>query len=210
MQTLVRVAILTALLSVLHAVPGVAPALADATVDDGVVVTVDTLGATPEPDYPVLTRGQVLLINAQRFVVTQEPPPTATVAEAPPEPLNTELDRPAAPNANAIWVDPHWAYGSTGFSWVAGRYVAPRAGHVFVPPRWASVNGAYLYFSGFYVPRGVYVRSHFNRYYYSGVPAGQAASNSGPYWPIGAPSPAHGHLTRANANDPYWPIGAPR
>jgi|GEM_PF-2212646 len=208
MPTPVQVAIVAASISVVLSFAGSAPARAETTVEDGAVVTVDTLGTTPE--YPVLTRGQVVLINAQRFVVTQEPPPAARVAEAPPERLAAEVDQPPAPSADAVWVEPHWAYGPTGFSWVAGRYVVPRAGHVFVPPRWASLEDEYLYFSGFYVPRGVYVRSHFNRYYYSGVPAGQARYNSGPYWPVGAPSPGGGHLTRANANDPYWPIGAPR
>jgi len=211
MQTSLQVVILATSISLLVVIPRVAPAFADASVDDGAVATVDSLdGAPPGSGYPVLTRGQVVLINAQRFVVTQEPPPAARVAEAPPAQLTSEGVRPTAPQADAIWVDPHWEYGSTGFSWVAGRYVAPRAGHVFVPPRWATLDGEYLFFSGFYVPRGVYVRSHFNRYYYSGAPTGLTRSNSGPYWPVGAPASSSGRLTRANAHDPYWPIGAPR
>jgi hypothetical protein len=184
---------------------GGAPAFAETPIGDGAVVTVNARGTTPE--YPVLARGQVLLINAQRFVVTQEPLPTAKVAEAPPEPQTTAVDRPAPPHAGAIWVAAHWIHGPSGFSWVAGRYVAPRAGHVFVPPRWASLDGQYLYFTGFYVPYGVYVRSYFNRYYYSGPPTKQVRPNFGPYWPVGAPTRANSSLTRANARDPYWPIG---
>ena len=187
---------------------GASPVLADATGEDGAVVTVDTLGTTPE--YPVLTRGQVVLINAQRFVVTREPLPAAKVAEAPPAPQANEVDRPAAPQAGAVWVQAHWIYGPTGFSWVAGRYVAPRAGHVFVPPRWASLDGQHFFFTGFYVPYGVYVRSHFNRYYYSGMPNNQSRPNQGPYWPIGAPTRANSALTSAHARDPYWPIGVRR
>jgi len=187
---------------------GTGPASAEAPIDDGAVVTVNKLGATT--DYPVLTRGQVLLVNAQRFVVTQEPSPTAKAAEPPPEPRVAEANRPVAPYAGAIWVAAHWIYGPTGFSWVAGRYVAPRAGHVFVPPRWASLDGQHFYFSGFYVPRGVYVRSFFNRYYYSGTPANQSRPSHGPYWPIGAPTRANSALTSASARDPYWPIGVRR
>ncbi|MBW2376840.1 MAG: hypothetical protein JRF55_12765, partial [Deltaproteobacteria bacterium] len=112
------------------------PAFAEPSADDragaGAVVTLNTLATTPE--YPVLTRGQVVLVNAQRFVVTREPRPAAKVAEAPPAPQASELDRPTAPQAGAVWVEAHWIYGPTGFSWVAGRYVVPRAGHVFVPP----------------------------------------------------------------------------
>ena len=174
----------------------------------GAVVTVNTLGAAA--DYPVLTRGQVMFINAQRLVVTREPLPAATVAEAPPAPEAIEAERPQAPYAGAIWVAAHWIYGPTGFSWVAGRYVAARAGHVFVPPRWASFEEQFFYFSGFYVPYGVYVRSYFNRYYFSGMPNRQARPNHGPYWPIGAPTRANSALTSANARDPYWPIGARR
>jgi hypothetical protein len=81
---------------------------------------------------------------------------------------------------------------------------------VFVPPRWASIEDEFLYFTGFYVPRGVYVRSHFNRYYFSGMPNRQSGSSHGPYWPVGAPTRANSPLTSANARDPYWPIGAPR
>jgi len=169
------------------------------------------MGAAPAAaEYPVLTRGQVMFINAQRLVVTQEPLPVAKVAEAPPAPQALEAERADAPYAGAIWVAAHWVYGPTGFSWVAGRYVSPRAGHVFVPPRWASFEEQYFYFSGFYVPYGVYVRSHFNRYYFSGMPKNRSRSSHGPYWPIGAPTRANSALTSANARDPYWPIGARR
>ncbi len=187
---------------------GAATAFAETPSKDGAVATVNTLGTTPE--YPVLTRGKVVFVNAQRFVVTREPLPAATVAEAPPAPQTTVGDRPAAPSAGAIWVAAHWIYGPTGFSWVAGRYVAPRTGHVFVPPRWASLEGQYFYFMGFYVPYGVYVRSHFNRYYFSGSPAKQSGPHHGPYWPIGTPSRASSTFTSASVRDPYWPIGVRR
>jgi hypothetical protein len=166
--------------------------------------------AVAQGEYPVLTRGQVVRVNAQQLVVTQEPPPVATVPEAPPEPLATTAERPDPPSADAIWVAGHWIYGIAGFAWVAGGYVAPKAGHVFVPPRWAFLGQQYLFFNGFYVPYGVYVRSHFNRYYYSGMPPQGARATSGPYWPIGAPTRASGVMTTASARDPYWPIGAPR
>lgn len=169
------------------------------------------LGA--ETQYPVLKRGQVVLVNAQRFVVTREPPPVASVQEAPPEPLvdEGEADRPPAPSKNAVWVSGHWMYGAGGFVWVAGRYITARVGHVFVPPRWAAYQEQYLFFSGFYVPYGVYVRSHFNRYYYSGVAENVTHATRGPYWPIGAPAPASGPLTSASPRrDPYWPVGARR
>ncbi len=205
MRTLAKAVSATALML---SIGTTAPALAETPIGDGAVVRVNTLGTTPE--YPVLGRGQVVLINAQRFVVTREPLPSAKVAEAPPAPQATAGDRPAAPSAGAIWVAAHWIYGPTGFSWVAGRYVLPRAGHVFVPPRWASLEGQYFYFTGFYVPYGVYVRSHFNRYYFSGLPPKRSGPNHGPYWPLGAPSSANRTLTSASARDPYWPIGVRR
>lgn len=171
-------------------------------------MTVETLRAASH--YPALTRGRVVFVNAQRLVVTEELPPVATVEEAPPGPLVDDGDRPPAPYEDAIWVESHWAYGPTGFTWVVGRYVAPRRGHVFVPPRWAFLDEQHYYFTGFYVPYNVYVRSHFNRYYYSGVPTPGATSTRGPYWPVGAPSPGSRALTSAGARDPYWPIGARR
>jgi len=185
-----------------------APVSAETPIADGTVATVDALGATPQ--YPTLTRRHVVLVNAQRFVVAQEPLPVAKIAEAPPEPPTKAVNRPNAPYAGAIWVQPHWIYGPNGFSWVAGRYAAPKAGHVFVPPRWASLEGQYFYFSGFYVPYGVYVRSYFNRYYYSGLPPKASRPNHGPYWPIGAPTRANSSLTGASPRDPYWPIGVRR
>lgn len=186
---------------------GAATALAESPLEDGAIVTVGTLGTTPE--YPVLTRGQVVFVNAQRLVVTQEPAPVAKLAEAPPEPQAAAVERQAAPFDGATWVAAHWIYGPTGFSWVAGRWVAPRAGHVFVPPRWASLDGQHFFFTGFYVPYGVYVRSFFNRYYYSGMPTQRSRRDRGPYWPVGAPTPGRSALTSARARDPYWPVGAP-
>lgn len=187
---------------------GATHALADSPLAEGAAVSVNTRGIASE--YPVLNRGRVLLINAQRFVVTQEPHPSARVSEPPPEPLTVDEPRPTPPSATATWVPGHWIYGPTGFSWVDGRYVAQRAGHVFVPPRWASLEDEYLFFTGFYVPHGVYVRSHFNRYYFSGMPNRSSRSGSGPYWPIGAAIRSNRPLTSANVRDPYWPIGAPR
>lgn len=175
---------------------------------DGITVSINTPGSVGE--YPALRRGQVVLINAQRLVVTQEPQPIAAVAETPPEPqtIEVEAERPLAPAKSAIWVAGHWIYGPTGFSWVAGRYIAPRVGHVFVPPRWAAHDGQHLFFNGFFVPLNVYVRSHFNRYYYTGAPKRGSQTTYGPYWPVGAPTGANGAVT--SARDPYWPIGARR
>lgn len=204
MKTLANILSLAALALPLSA----SPASAELPSEEGAMVTVNTLPASP--DYPVLTQGRVLLVQAQRFVVTEEPLPAAKVAEAPPEPQLGELERPAPPRADALWVDGHWTYGPSGFSWLAGHYVAPRVGHVFVPPRWASFGDEYLYFNGFFVPYGVYVRSFFNRYYYSGMPNGQTRPSNGPYWPVGAPTRANSPLTSANVRDPYWPIGVRR
>lgn len=187
---------------------GRASVLAETPADVEGAVTVETLGAASE--YPALTRGQVVVVNAQRYVVTREPLPLATTEQAPPAPLTKATKRPPPPFSGAIWVDAHWAYGTSGFTWVAGRYITPRRGHAFVPPRWAAAEDQYFYFSGFYVPYGVYVRSHFNRYYYSGTPANAVRSAHGPYWPVGAPTPSAGTVTSARANDPYWPIGARR
>lgn len=210
MQTLARV-VTTALMFVIGAgltFAGATPALAESPVDDGAVVKVDSLGTIP--DYPVLRRGQVVIVNAQRLVVTQEPPPVAQVPEAPPEPLTQAVEGPSAPSPDAIWVEGHWSHGASGFSWVAGRFVAARPGHVFVPPRWAVFEGQFLHFTGFFVPFGVFVRSHFNRFFFSGTPARTAQRvDRGPYWPVGAPTRGGSALTSARARDPYWPVGAP-
>ncbi len=197
-------------LATLAALSGAPTASAEVPAGEGVTVSINTLGSVA--DYPVLSRGQVVLINAQRFVVTREPRPRASVAEQPPEPqaIEVEAERPPAPSKNAVWVAGHWIYGPTGFSWVAGRYIASRPGHVFVPPRWAEHEDQYLYFAGFYVPHNVYVQSHFNRYYYTGAPKHGSHATHGPYWPVGAPTRANSASTRANASDPYWPIGARR
>jgi len=183
-------------------------ALAETSGEGEVAATVEAVRAASQ--YPALTRGQVLFVNGQRLVVTQELPPVATVEEAPPEPLVDEVDQPPVPYEGAIWVESHWAYAATGFTWVTGRYIAARRGYVFVPPRWAFLEDQYFYFTGFYVPYNVYVRSHFNRYYYSGVPTAVAGSTRGPYWPVGAPAAGSSALTSARARDPYWPIGARR
>ena len=95
------------------------PVRADAPLADGAVVTVGALGTTP--DYPVLTRGRVVFVNAQRFVVTREPLPLAAVAEAPPEPKVADEQPQPAPSASAVWIAGHWAYGPTGYTWIAGR-----------------------------------------------------------------------------------------
>ena len=160
-------------------------ASAETPAAEGASVSVSTLQGTGH--YPVLTRGQVMLVNGQRLVVTREPLPISKTTEAPPEPQVVELEgnRPPPPSAGSIWVSGHWTHGASGFSWVAGRYVAPRPGHVFVPPRWAVLDEQYLLFSGFFVPRGVFVQSHFNRYYYSGDPRTSSRLAHGPYWPVG-------------------------
>ena len=58
------------------------PTAADTPLQAGAVATVGGLG--PNGSFPVLTRGQVVFVNAQRLVVTQEPPPVAQVSEPPP------------------------------------------------------------------------------------------------------------------------------
>lgn len=205
-----RASMITASFAVLASLAVSASASAEPATAESASVSVSTLGSVSS--YPALTRGQVVLVNAQRLVVTQEPRPVATTKEAPPEPqvFEAESDRPTPPGKNAIWVSGHWTHGANGFVWVAGRYIAARPGHVFVPPRWAVYEEQYLFFTGFYVPHNVYVRSHFNRYYYSGAPERGSQTTYGPYWPVGAPTRANSALTSASARDPYWPIGVRR
>jgi hypothetical protein len=190
-------------------VSDISPASADSSDSSGARVAVDGLSSGPR--YPALTRGRVIVVNAQRLVVAEEPPPVARVSEPPPEPeVEGEESRPRAPNETAIWVAGHWGYTPNGLVWIAGRYIDGRDGHVFVPPRWAEYEEQYLFFTGFFVPYNVYVRSHFNRYYYSGLPKTGSRSPYGPYWPVGAPGGTNRSRTSADARDPYWPVGAPR
>ena len=185
-----------------------APAAANTPLERGAVATVSGIGANGA--FPVLTRGQVVFVNAQRLVVTQEPPPVAQSSEAPPAPQSQSAgDRGTAPSTNAIWVDGHWMPGESGFTWVSGRFINRRPGLVFVPPRWAVLDDQFLFFNGFFVPYGVFVRSHFNKFFFSGTrPGGSQRVDRGPYWPVGVPSRGR-PLTSANARDPYWPVGAP-
>lgn len=185
-----------------------APTSAQTPLGEGAIATVDGLG--PSGAFPVLTHGQVVFVNAQRLVVTQEPPPVAQVSEPPPAPQVQSSERPQAPSANAIWVDGHWTHGASGFTWVSGRFVSARRGHVFVPPRWAVLDEQFLFFNGFFVPFGVFVRSHFNKFFFSGTPRQRSSQrvDRGPYWPVGLPSSGRS-LTSASARDPYWPVGAP-
>jgi hypothetical protein len=196
-----------AIAAVVVLLAGTAPAAAQTSLTEGAIATVAGLG--PNGAFPVLTQGQVVFVNAQRLVVTQEPPPAAQVSEPPPAPPVQSSERPAAPSAGSIWVDGHWTLGAAGFTWVSGRFIPPRAGHIFVPPRWAVLDDQFLFFNGFFVPFGVFVRSHFNKFFFSGtVPQRSQRVDRGPYWPIGLPSPRR-PLTSANARDPYWPVGAP-
>ena len=151
-----------------------------------------------------------MLVNAQRFVVTREPLPAAKVAEAPPAPQASEVDRPAAPQSRR-------GLGRSALDLRAHRLLLGRwplrrtTSRARVRPATLGVlDGQHFFFTGFYVPYGVYVRSHFNRYYYSGMPKNRSRPTQGPYWPIGAPTRANSALTSANARDPYWPIGVRR
>ncbi len=158
--------------------------------------------------FVTLTRGRLLLVGSRPVAVTQEPGPAAVVLEAPPPPENS-VEPPAAPFQGAIWVPGHWTRGAEGFVWVNGRFIAPKPGHAFVPPRWVLVAERHLFFAGFFVPHGVFVRSFFNTFHFSGAPTGRvsaATRDRGPYWPIGASRPIVG-APSSKGRGPYWPIG---
>jgi hypothetical protein len=162
-----------------------------------------------EPSFVTLTTGGLLLVNGQRVVVAREPGPTVVIAEAPPAPLVPLSDLPAPPFAGAIWVRGHWTQGADGFTWVDGSFITPKPGHVFVPPRWTFFGGRHLFFAGFFVPHGVWVRSFFNTFHFSGDPTQRASLATrvhGPYWPIGLRGRTVA-TPRGKGRGPYWPLG---
>lgn len=73
---------------------------------------------------------------------------TVYVQTAPPPPPAQVVVRPAAPYANAVWVEGHYQWDGYQYVWVPGHYVQGRAGYAFVQPRWVNQGGRYTYVSG--------------------------------------------------------------
>ena len=183
--------------------------IAEVLESDGAVAAIGVAAPRTQTAYITLSTGRLVLIRGRRLVVTQEPAPAAIVEEPPPPAQPEVVERAEARAEDAIWVEGHWRPDDEGFFWVEGAYVEPKSAHAFVPPRWVVVEERYLFFRGFYVPYGVFVRSFFNTYHYSGDPKSPNASSTkdrGPYWPVGVSGRPVG-VSTTRSRGPYWPLG---
>lgn len=176
---------------------------AGATVAIVVPSQVDT-----DSTFITLSTGSLVFVRGQRFVVAAEPAP-ATVLSDPPPPPGDVAGPTDSPVEGATWVPGYWAPFDEELVWITGCYVDPKPGHAFVPPRWVAVGGRHLFFEGFFVPYGVWVRSFFNTFHFSGDPRARATAatrDRGPYWPIGFRGPSVS-VSTAPGRGPYWPLG---
>ena len=171
----------------------------------------------PGSGFAVVNKGEVRLVQGRRMLLVDEPTPVAVLDEAPPAPLTTRSRQPSQPFTGAIWVPGHWSFDAGEFFWIDGRHIAPVSGHVFVPPRWVFVDQQHLFFTGFFVPFGVIVRNHFDRFFFSGQPtpvrrgpSTAAGRDRGPYWPVGASGSPTTAFRGARGRGPYWPVGLGR
>jgi hypothetical protein len=75
----------------------------------------------------------------------------------PPPALRVEV-RPAAPSANHLWIDGHWAWRGGAHTWLGGHWaLPPNPGYTWVPARWVPEGGQYVFYEGHwassYVPQ---------------------------------------------------------
>jgi hypothetical protein len=92
----------------------------------------------------------------------------AITVAPPPLPVYAQ---PVCPGDGYIWTPGYWAYGPTGYTWVAGAWVlAPHPGYLFTPGYWGLVNGAYVFHRGYW---GLHVG------YYGGVNYGYGYTGFG-------------------------------
>ena len=198
MPALVQLISIFVLLVALGASPARADVPASARAMEADVVSVDAA-----PEYTVIRTGQKAFIGIREVMVIREPNPTRVITRAPPTERPVLAEQPEPPFADAIWVEGHWRFQTTGFVWVSGRYIAAVDGFVFVPPRWGFFAGRFFFFSGFFAPVGSFVRRYDPRWVRPGLPAhgGRAVvrRDRGPYWPVGASS-----------RGGFWPVGARR
>jgi hypothetical protein len=88
------------------------------------------------------------VVNAPPAAHPASPVVSGIRVRVAPPPLRQEV-RPAAPSANHIWIDGHWAWRGGQHTWVQGVWAMPPAvGYVWVPARWENVGGEYVFYEG--------------------------------------------------------------
>ena len=56
--------------------------------------------------------------------------------------------RPAAPYANAVWIDGEWRWRSGRYEYIHPHYVTPRRGRAWVPGHWTSTRRGNVWVKG--------------------------------------------------------------
>lgn len=67
------------------------------------------------------------------------------VAEQPNEPV---YDRPAAPYADAVWIDGDWTWNNGTYVYSRGHWDHGRAGHSYTRGNWEHTNRGYRWHRG--------------------------------------------------------------
>jgi hypothetical protein len=94
--------------------------------------------------------GLLVMVGFAAGCVVNEPesPPRGVVVSGPP-PAPVREERPAPPNAEAIWVAGYWHWTGMQYVWIPGHWEAPPAGAVWAAPKVTSTqDGRYFYESG--------------------------------------------------------------
>ena len=71
---------------------------------------------------------------------------------APKSEADDRVERPARPDADAIWISGHWTWES-GWVWASGRWVVPRPGYTWEPPVCTARGGSFRYYPGYFRSR---------------------------------------------------------
>ena len=96
----------------------------------------------------------------------------------PPLPV---YQQPQLANPNYIWTPGYWAYGSSGYYWVAGSWEQPpQAGLLWTPGYWGYSQNGYAYNQGYWAPQvGYYGGINYgNGYYGNGYNGGSWQGNN--------------------------------
>ncbi|MCP4645905.1 MAG: BcpO-related WXXGXW repeat protein [bacterium] len=71
--------------------------------------------------------------------------------EAPPEPLDEEVDEKEKPDKDAVWLPGYWRWDKTeGFIWVPGMWRLPPPDAMWHPGRWQDTDEGWVWVNGFW------------------------------------------------------------
>ena len=66
------------------------------------------------------------------------------------QPTEPVYERPAAPYADAVWIDGDWTWNGGSYVYVRGHWDHPRAGHTWVRGNWEHTNRGYRWHRGYW------------------------------------------------------------